>query len=163
MDEITDKKITNRKESAEAIKRIVENMISKMGVEGTVEATENANELKIAVRTKEGGVLIGENGRNLFALGHIVKRMAEQVLPEKEKFSFSLDVNDYQAKRIEELKAIARISAQRVRYFKKAVLMKPMQAFERKIIHTALMEYPDIITESVGEEPKRQVMIKPYI
>lgn len=137
-------------------------MIAKMGVEGTVEVLENVNELKINVRTKEAGVLIGENGRNLFALGHLVKRMAEQALPEKAAVPFSLDVNDYQAKRTEELKAVARISAQRVRYFKKAVLMKPMPAFERRIIHTALMEYPDIITESVGEEPKRQVMIKPY-
>ena len=47
------------------------------------------------------------------------------------------------------------------RYFKKEVEMHPMNAYERRVIHAALTEYPDITTESVGEEPQRRVVIKP--
>jgi spoIIIJ-associated protein len=106
-----------------------------------------------------------------------VKKIAERALKEEgenrparpglpgqgEKVIFSLDVNDYQAKKIEDLKNSAHLNAQRVRYFKKEIVMKPMTSFERRIIHAVLTECPDIITESTGEEPNRRVVIKPYV
>ena len=51
---------------------------------------------------------------------------------------FLLDVNDYQMKRIEELRNIARMSAQRVIFFKKELEMEPMTAYDRRIIHSVL-------------------------
>ena len=41
-------------------------------------------------------------------------------------------------------------------------MLKPMSPFERRIVHMALAEYPDIITQSVGEGETRRVVIKPY-
>lgn len=153
---------TKNENPAEIIKQIIETTLSKLGIVAAVEFFENIEEIKFIIKTQEGGILIGENGKNLFALNHIVKRMSEHILSEQNRISFSVDINDYQAKKIEELRAIARISAQRVRYFKKPVSMKPMSAYERRIIHTTLLEYPDIATESIGQEPKRQVVIRPY-
>ena len=79
-----------------------------------------------------------------------------------EKIPFLLDVNNYQAKKIEELRNLARMSAQRVRYFKKEVEMRPMTSYERRIIHSTLAEYLDIETKSSGEDPNRKVIIKLY-
>jgi spoIIIJ-associated protein len=52
------------------------------------------------------------------------------------------------------------MGAQRARYFKKEVMMNPMTAYERRIIHSALTDYPDIETMSEGEGLNRKVIIK---
>ncbi len=127
---------------------------------------ETTEGIRFLIKTYEGALLIGENGQNLLALNHIVKKIADKILGEEkkeEKIVFSLDVNDYQAKKIEDLKNLARLNAQRVRYFKKEIIMNPMTSFERRVIHAVLTELPDITTESTGEEPNRRVVIKPYL
>ncbi len=136
-----------------------------MGIESEVEMTEGVDGAQFVIRTDEGGLLIGENGKTLISLHHLVRKIGEKKLgmEEKKDFSFSLDINDYQLKRIEDLKNLARLNAQRVRYFKKEVVLRPMTSFERRIIHIVLVDCPDVITESSGEEPFRQVVIKPYL
>ena len=153
------------KPQLETIKTIIETLLTKLGVKGEVEFMETGEGTRFLIKTHEGALLIGENGQNLLALSHIVKKIADQTLkePDEEKSIFSLDVNDYQAKRIEDLKNLARLNAQRVRYFKKEIVMRPMTSFERRIIHAVLTECPDITTESTGEEPNRKVVIKPYL
>ncbi|OHA05983.1 MAG: hypothetical protein A2934_04020 [Candidatus Sungbacteria bacterium RIFCSPLOWO2_01_FULL_47_10] len=75
---------------------------------------------------------------------------------------FFLDVNGYRAGRLDELKEEARGVAKRVRLYRKEVRLRPMNSFERRVIHTALAEYPDIMTESIGDAERRAVVIKPY-
>ncbi|OHA15049.1 MAG: hypothetical protein A3A10_01295 [Candidatus Tagabacteria bacterium RIFCSPLOWO2_01_FULL_42_9] len=151
----------------EIIKNIIETILARLNVKGGVEFMETSEGARFLVKTNEGALLIGENGQNILALNHLVKKIAEKTFAEedkdiKEKLTFSLDVNDYQAKRIDDLKNLARLNAQRVRFFKKEIMLKPMTSFERRVIHSVLTEYPDISTESVGEEPHRKVVIKPY-
>ncbi|MFH0803656.1 MAG: R3H domain-containing nucleic acid-binding protein [Candidatus Tagabacteria bacterium] len=148
----------------EKIKIIIEALLEKLNVRGEVEFMETSEGTRFLIKTYEGALLIGENGQNLLALNHLVKKIAERDLNvnDEEKIIFSLDVNDYQAKKIDDLKNLARLNAQRVRYFKKEITLKPMTSFERRIIHAVLTESPDITTESVGEEPNRKVVIKPY-
>lgn len=130
---------------------------------------ETGEGARFLIKTREAGLLIGENGQNLSALNHVVKKIADRLLKDgsseepDQRIIFSLDVNDYHAKKTEELKNLAHLSAQRVRYFKKEIAMKPMTSFERRVIHSVLAEYPDITTESTGEEPNRKVVIKPLL
>ncbi|OGF78926.1 hypothetical protein A2W54_00885, partial [Candidatus Giovannonibacteria bacterium RIFCSPHIGHO2_02_43_13] len=105
-------------------------------------------------------LLIGDGGQNLSALNYLVKKITEKKFPEKFP-GFLLDINDYQKKKIDEIKDLARMHAQRVRYFKKEAEMRPMNAYERRIVHASLQEYPDITTESRGEGMERRVVIKP--
>lgn len=154
------------KPQLEIIKNAIETLLSKLSVKGEVEFMETTEGIRFLIKTYEGALLIGENGQNLLALNHIVKKIADKILGEEkkeEKIVFSLDVNDYQAKKIEDLKNLARLNAQRVRYFKKEIIMNPMTSFERRVIHAVLTELPDITTESTGEEPNRRVVIKPYL
>lgn len=140
-------------------------MLEKMSLSGEVEISEFDENLNFLIKTREAGLLIGENGQNLIALAHLLKKMADVEFKKNnlEKIQFFIDVNGYQLKRIEELKNLARTHAQRVRYFKKEIMMDPMNAYERRIIHSVLTEYPDIITESTGEDPERCVVIKPFL
>lgn len=133
-----------------------------MGCQASVDLIEYPENLFFTVHAKDGGALIGEDGERLRALNHVVHKIAERLFPEtKETLKFLVDVNDYQKQKIEELKDLARLSAQRVRYFKKEIEMRPMSSYERRIIHATLTEYPDIVTQSTGEGLERRVVIKP--
>lgn len=146
------------------IKAIIRQLISKMGIDAVVDDVARPEEVQFAVRVRDGGMLIGNQGAGLVALNHVVKKMVRSGSPaDGEDVQFFLDVNDYQRQKNESLKESAKMHAQRVRYFKKAVVMQPMSAYDRRIIHSALTECPDIITESMGEGEDRRVVIKPYI
>lgn len=151
------------KEVQQYIYDVILSIVNKMGFSVVVESSEYFDGIKFNIQTKDGGLLIGEDGATLQSLNHIAHRIAERGLINKEQkpLRFIVDVNDYQKKRADYICELARMSAQRARYFKKDVEMKPMTAFERRLIHTSLMEYPDIKTESIGEGENRRVVIKP--
>lgn len=105
-------------------------------------------------------ILIGERGGNLAALEHILKKIIIKKYGESPKFT--LDINDYRVRRLEDLKQDVKAAAKEVRLYHREVALRPMSSFERRIVHLLLAEYPDIMTESIGEEPERRVVIKPY-
>ncbi|MDP3902232.1 MAG: R3H domain-containing nucleic acid-binding protein [bacterium] len=145
------------------IKTLITEVIDKMSIEGSVEIMEEVDCPRFVIRTKEAGLLIGEEGKNLMALNSLIKKMADNLLRRdgiEERFVYILDVNDYQAKKIEDVKNEARVNAQRAIYFKREVEMEPMGSYDRRIVHSILSEYPNIKTESVGEEPHRRIIIK---
>ena len=147
-------------ETQATVQQLIETLLAKMNISATVELTDMLGGVCYQIKSPDGGILIGENGQNMLALYYIVKRLAEKQL-NGEPLQFSIDVNDYQRHRVEEIKERARMGAQRVRYFKKEVVMQPMSAYERRIIHLTLAEDPDIVTESRGEGEMRSVVIKP--
>lgn len=154
-----------QKEQISFISSTITNILDQMRVSHSLEFQEGGEEARFIIKTDHAPLLIGEGGQNLAALTHIVRRIAEKkfapIAEGAGAWRFLIDVNDYHKKRIEEIKDEARMHAQRVRYFKKEVEMPPMNAYERRIVHTALQEYPDISTESRGEGFSRRVVIKP--
>jgi len=115
--------------------------------------------LYFAVHTPDSALLIGEHGANLAALSHLMKRIVEKQIP-GEHISFTVDVNDYQKKRTEDVRAKAHILAERARHFKSSVEMDPMSSYERMIVHSLFTETKDIVTESVGVGKERHIVIK---
>ncbi len=107
----------------------------------------------------DASLLIGEDGRNVRALEFLFKKVLDQSLRTE---PFVVDVDSYRKRRLGALKEEARSSAQRVRLQGKEVALDPLPSYERRAVHIALQEYPDIVTESVGEEPNRRVVIRPY-
>lgn len=144
----------------EDVQCILQELLQRMNIQATVSQTEFFDTPYFQITTEDSGILIGENGRHLYALQTIVKHAVEQkhdsVCP-----PFLIDAGDYQRHRIEEIKERARMGAQRVRYFKKEVVMQPMSSYERRIVHVALIGDPDVATESIGEGENRRVVIKP--
>ena len=151
-------------EDQKIIQSLIESLLNKMGIDGDVAFMSGVDVPVFVIETSEAGILIGEGGKNLISLSHILRKITQKVFEEKEKEipQFSLDVNGYYTKRINNLKEAAKMSAQRVLFFKKEIELDPMNAYERRIVHTVLGEYPDITTESVGEEGiDRRIVIKP--
>jgi spoIIIJ-associated protein len=121
-------------------------------VEGRVHDTYN-------ISTDDAALLIGENGENLKALTHLVKKIVDQRTNHTHP-PFLLDVNGYQRKKIGLIENNARILAERARVFKTEVEMSPMNAYERMLVHNLFALDPDITTQSVGEGKNRRVVIK---
>lgn len=107
------------------------------------------------------GALIGKNGQNIGALEQVVRLCALRELPNLP--SFTVDINDYRQLRTKQLVSAALAVAERVRASKKAEAMEPMSAYDRRLIHVELASHPDVETASIGEEPKRRVVIKPLV
>lgn len=147
------------------ITQVASAIIGKMGVSASVDfSQEESNEkltgvLSIA-SSDDSGVLIGKNGANLEALEHIVRVILskEENLP---RINFILDVNDYRKIRTRHLTETAKTVAERVISMAKAEALDPMTSYERRLIHMELASYDNIATESIGEEPKRRIVIKP--
>ena len=142
------------------IKSMIEGILAALniGADGIEIIDEPATGKKVfAIRTKESGILIGENGETLNALTHLVRRMTQK---EAEEMDFSLDINDYKASMVEKLKMKANMLAERARSMRANVEMEPMSSYERLIIHGALGGLSDIKTESVGVGKDRRIVIK---
>ena len=103
------------------------------------------------------GNLIGYRGEALYALENILKAMANK--KSENKVIVRLDIENYKLKRIETLERVAYKKAKLVEKTGKVITLEPMQAYERKIIHNALQENPNVITRSIGQEPRRRIVI----
>ena len=77
-----------------------------------------------------------------------------------EPMNILIDINDFQKKRIDTIKATAHMMAERAKYFKSSVEVDPMSAFDRRIVHEFLANATDLKTESIGEGFSRRVVIK---
>lgn len=147
----------------EIIKNEIRNVLEKMGYGDEIESIEShegaTSRFSVHLRG-EANLLIGEKGGNLAALELIIKSILRKKYDELVKFT--LDINDYRLKRLEDLKQDVKNAAKEVRLYRKEVPLRPMSSFERRIVHLLLAEYPDITTESIGREPERRVIVKPY-
>lgn len=147
----------------ELIKQEIKTIFEKMGFGNEVESIEvhQGTTSRFSVRLNgEANMLIGERGANLSYLEHLLKKMISKKVGGE--FKFTLDINDYRIKRLEDLKQDVKSAAKEVRLYHKEVPLRSMSSFERRIVHLLLAEYPDITTESIGQEPDRRVVIKPY-
>ncbi|MEK7082525.1 MAG: R3H domain-containing nucleic acid-binding protein [Patescibacteria group bacterium] len=147
----------------EMVKNETELLLERMGFKDNIEdigAHEGVTR-RITVRIRgEARMLIGEYGNNLAALEHVLRRIVAK--NQGAEAHFTLDINDYRMKRLEDLKQDVKSAAHDARMYKKSVSLRPMSSFERRIVHLLLSEYPDIATESVGDGDERRVVIKPF-
>ncbi len=146
------------------IKNEIRVLLNVMGFGGDIDAIEvhlgAAVRYSVYVRGKVS-MLIGERGNNLIAVEHILKKIISKKKGEEEQ-RFTLDINDYRMKRLEDLKQDVKNAAREGRLYHRESPLRPMSSFERRIVHLLLAEYPDITTESIGADQDRRVIIKPY-
>ncbi len=143
------------------IKNLITELLSGMGIafDEIIIGIDPVTEKKVfGIKTKESGLLIGDQGENFYAFSHLLKRMAGK--GKEEQADFFIDVNDYHQGLVDKLKVKATLLANRARDMKSNIEMDPMSSYERLIIHGALTNEPNIKTESVGEGRDRRIVIK---
>lgn len=153
------------------ILEVVKGLLDKAGFSANINVIEGgfgASAMPIISIESENdlSVLIGKNGQNLNALEHLVKIIVFRKTPADENFeqnAFLVDINGYRKSRAHYILEVARNAARRVVDSQKAEALIPMNPYERRLVHTELASLKEIQTESIGEEPRRRVVIKPLI
>lgn len=140
---------------------ILQKLLDLMEVNATAETAESAEEEEIAlsIEGEDAGLLIGRQGTTLQDIQTIVNVIAGRQLGSH--VPIRIDVEGYRQRRTERIQQIALRAAQRVQERRRPVVLEPMPAAERRIVHMTLANHPDVVTESVGEGRDRQVTIYP--
>jgi len=146
-------------DASSQVTEILDRLLGLMGVEGNIEVLSTEPPLQLNVKGDDLGILIGRRGQTLAALEYVTKLMVVQRL--KTWLPLTVDVAGYKKHRRDSLQKLALYLAEQVKSRRRAVPMEPMPADERRIIHLALADHPDVSTESTGEGENRKVVISP--
>lgn len=144
-------------EIAEKGKQFLEDMFKQMGLTVFIEKMTTPDKITFQVHGDELGILIGKHGQTLDAIQYLTNLVANKEVAGH--CHVVVDVENYRSRREETLVNLAKRLASKVRRNRQKVSLEPMNAFERKIIHTALQGERNIVTDSEGVEPYRHVVI----
>ena len=133
------------------------NVIDNLGIESTLHTVLDNEIIRITIDSTHNPVLIGKNGRTLQALNELVKLAVSNHF--HKRFRILLDINGYKDSKYSRLVRMARKYGHDVQRTKTTYTFDPMPADERRAIHNALNNMPNIRTESIGEGAQRQVQI----
>jgi spoIIIJ-associated protein len=142
-------------------KATLEKILELLGFAATVEEHQMEEGLLLDVKTEDSGRLIGRQGQTLSDLQYITNRLLFQQDPSAPKAL--VDVSGYRAQAREALVKKAREAAEKVRRWGDVVELEPLSAFDRRIIHQALKDDPQIETHSVEVEgtEKKAILLRP--
>lgn len=128
-------------------KETLEKILALLGFPATVEEQPMDDGILLDVKTEDAGRLIGRQGQTLTDLQYITNRLLfqqDQAAPKA-----MVDVGGYRAQVRDALVKRAQEAAEKVRRWGDAVEMEPMNAFDRRVVHQAIKDDPDVETHSV--------------
>jgi spoIIIJ-associated protein len=144
---------------------VISRMLHLLNLEAQVSANYGATErdgrrnIHVDIRGKDLSVLIGRRSETLGAFQYIASLIVGK---ETQQFvQLVVDVEGYRDRREKQLIQMAKRMADQVSKTGRRQTLEPMPSSERRIIHIALRDHPDVKTESTGEEPYRKVVILP--
>ena len=139
------------------VEKFLKEFFEKVQKDAKYSIEKSAIGLKVNINNENLGFLIGYRGETLYAFQNILSSIASKGV--ENKVRIILDIEGYKAKREKALEDLAEKLEKTVIKTKKSVTLEPMQAYERKIIHTKLQDSTKVETRSIGEEPRRRVVI----
>ena len=142
-------------------KKYLENILKTLNIGYQIEARSIGNEQQIhyMIDSYENSLLIGVKGKTLDALQVLIRNLIS--IYSKENIVTTVDIGGYRTNRTHQLEILATKSAKEVVKTKAPLKLKPMNSYERRIIHEKLSEWRDVYTESEGEGENRAIVIKP--
>jgi spoIIIJ-associated protein len=154
-------------ELAQLANDILRELLDRMGIRAqiTTRIAQDLSEegedppLTLNIVGDDLGILIGRRGETLRALQYLTRLMLSRKLERWEPVV--VDVESYRVRRRRLLRQLANRMAERVAFSKQRVVLEAMPAHERRIVHIALRDHPDVTTKSVGEGENRKVTINP--
>ncbi len=132
-------------------------IFSKMGVQAMYETRVDKGELLINIVSDDKGFVIGRRGETLDALQYLTSLAVNK--GSNDHCKITLDIGNYREERVRTLESLARRLAAKAKKTRRNVSLEPMNAYERKIIHSALQNDKSVTTYSVGDEPNRKIVI----
>ena len=140
----------------------VSTLISNIGLnaEATLYSVEDGTR-RITITGEDATALIGHHGDTLDALQYLANLASakKNANGERDKSRVTIDIEGYRAKREETLRALARRMAAKALRNKRSVMLEPMSAYERRIIHSEVQGIEGVSTNSVGSDNNRKIVI----
>ncbi len=142
-------------------KATLEKLLQLLGFPATVEEHSLEEGILLDVKTDDPGRLIGRQGQTLSDLQYITNRLLFQ--QDQDAPKVMVDVGGYRTQAREALVKKAKDAADKVRRWGDVVELEPLNAFDRRIVHQALKDDPDIETHSVEVEgtDKKAILLRP--
>ena len=147
-------------DAVEVAKEVLETLIKLMKITAEVSVLqENTGELPVTlnIEGEDLGVLIGRRGQALASLQYVVRLVVAEKL--KVWIPINVDIAGYKKRRYESLQNLALRLAEQVKRSRRLIMLEPMPADERRIIHLALADHTDVGTQSTGVGDERKVVI----
>lgn len=151
-DDVAEKTISRVKEILDSIFKITLEEDIKYDV------SKKDNQILVEINGDKVSHLIGYKGKTIESIQSLINSMLQ--CENEEYGKVFLEINGYKKQKEEKLKNLANKMADNVIKFRKSIKLEPMSAYERLIIHNEIAKRDDVETESVGEEPRRRVIIR---
>lgn len=141
-------------------KKYLQKILNELQIETQMEVrtVNDQHELYFTINSDHNPILIGKDGKTLEAFQTLLKGMLQEFVDEK--IIVSVDIGNYKENRKRQLEILAVKIAKEVQKTKITTKLKPMNSFERRVIHTKLSDWKNIETESIGEGENRCLTIK---
>jgi spoIIIJ-associated protein len=143
----------------EVAREVLDTLLRLLGVGGRVEVVSDEIPLAFDITGDDLGILIGRRGQTLASLEYVTKLIVTRRLEAWRPLS--VDVAGYRKRRYDSLQRLAVYLAEQVKSTGRSITMEPMPADERRIVHLALTDNPDVTTQSIGEGEDRKVVVLP--
>ena len=124
----------------------------------TYDIEQNDKDLKVIINDEENTKLIGYRGEVINSIQNLVSTIGNKDTDLRVRVS--VDIQGYRTKREKTLKELAEKLEKTVKRTGKKIILEPMPAYERKILHTSLQNSKVVTTYSIGEEPHRKLVIE---
>ena len=139
------------------IAAFVQDVVTAMGLALTASVEETPEATRINLDGEDGGVLIRRGGEGLQALQHVVATTFRKQLGEDSRIV--IDCNGFRRDKDAELRQMAQFMAGKARSSGMPQEMGPLNPYERRIVHLAIAEDPDVTSESIGDAFMKTVII----
>lgn len=146
-------------ERKEKIETFLTGLLERLEVPAEIKLQVNeAGIYQVELVGKNLGALIGRRGETLDAIQQLTNYAVNR--GQSKRVRIHIDAENYRAKREESLQRLARKTAGKALKYRRNMMLEPMNAYERHVIHAALQSYnPAISTYSTGTEPNRRIVV----
>ena len=139
------------------IATFVQDVVTSMGLMLTAAVEETPEATRINLEGEDGGVLIRRGGEGLQALQHVVATTFRKQLGDDNRIV--IDCNSFRRDKDAELRQMALFIAGKARSSGMPQEMGPLNPYERRIVHLAVAQQPDVTSESIGDAFMKTVII----
>ena len=146
-------------ERKEKIETFLTGLLERLEVPAEIKLQVNEADIyQVELVGKNLGALIGHRGETLDAIQQLTNYAVNR--GQSKRIRIHIDAENYRAKREESLQRLARKTAGKALKYRRNMMLEPMNAYERHVIHAALQSYnPAISTYSTGTEPNRRIVV----
>lgn len=139
----------------------LERLLDILDYDGDIDLDVDAGRAVVSIEGSEGDPdlekLVGDEGSVLESLQELARLTVQQQLGSRSRLM--LDIAGWRRRRRDELTELGIETAERVKRSGESARLRPMTPFERKVVHDAVAAVPGVVSESEGEEPRRQVVV----